>query len=287
MANGGMVMAIDIKKYLSSKKKAAKKQKGNGDATAANGGMATINYKEYRLSKKEARGYFLVFMIGSVAMGWLFYKSLLAAIPLFIVSLAYKKHYERSLARNKQRELLGQFKDLLYSLGASFGSGRQMSKALLEAEKNLEITYGKKSLLLSELSLINRKISSELQREESVLEDFAKRTGLEDVIDFFNSYFICKESGGDMGKLINTAANSIIEKIELENEIEVLVSKKKFEARILTVVPVVLILFLQLSSSDYLSILYVTAMGRIVMTAALALMAFSYYLSSKITQIDV
>lgn len=86
---------------------------------------------------------------------------------------------------------------------------------------------------------------------------------------------------------VNKAAAIIGEKINIEREIKTMVTQKKYEGRIITMMPVVIILFLQMMSPDYLEVMYTTAAGRILMSLALGAIVFAYWMIERITDIEV
>lgn len=184
-------------------------------------------------------------------------------------------------------ELRLQFKDLLYSFSSSFQSGRQMSEALQEGEENLRLIYEIHAPIMHELRIINRSLSVERLSEEEVLNDFANRSSCEDIKNFVDVYFICRATGGDMHKVIMHAIEIIIDKLNIEKDINTITAQKKFEAKIITIIPFIILIFLQLTSPDYVEILYVTVKGRIMMTMAIIATLISYYWSLKITDIEV
>ena len=78
-----------------------------------------------------------------------------------------------------------------------------------------------------------------------------------------------------------------MDKITIEREIHTITVQKRFEAKILTVIPFLVMLFLQFASPDYLSPMYEGIKGRLLMTAALAGIVLSYVISMKLTKIEV
>lgn len=60
-----------------------------------------------------------------------------------------------------------------------------------------------------------------------------------------------------------------------------------YEGRIITIMPVAIILFLQIMSPDYLQVMYSTAAGRILMSLALAAIVIAYFMIERITSIEV
>ncbi|MDR2457507.1 MAG: hypothetical protein LBD41_03395 [Clostridiales Family XIII bacterium] len=242
-------------------------------------------------SKKNKKAidikYYLISAILFFSLGMIFYKNIILSLVFMLCIFPAKKYYDEFMKDKKRRELTLEFKDLLYSLSASFSSGRDMKASLLEGYENLKLIYPANAELVKNLEEINRKINEEHQMEDIILKDFAMKSENEDIINFFNAYLTAKESGGDIEKLINSSCKTLIDKIEIDNEIQTITAKKKFEGRILTIVPIILILIMQISGGGYIDILYAGLAGRIVMTLALFILCFSFYLSSKISDIKI
>ena len=78
----------------------------------------------------------------------------------------------------------------------------------------------------------------------SVLEEFALRTGQEDVENFVNVFTAAKISGGDSISVIRNAVKIISEKIDTEKEIHTMLASKKLEFEIMCAVPFVIILYM-------------------------------------------
>ena len=86
---------------------------------------------------------------------------------------------------------------------------------------------------------------------------------------------------------MNRAAELIGEEMEIEDEIRMQVVQRKAEGRIITVMPVLIILFLRTVSPDYIGVLYQTWAGRIIMSAALAVTIGTYLVIERITNVEV
>jgi tight adherence protein B len=246
-----------------------------------------IDYRDYSMTAADTRRYYIVACLGAAALGMLFYHNLVAAAVLALFALPCKKYYRSYLAAKRRFELSVQFKDLLATLSSSFMTGRQMTEALAEAEKNLAIMYDEDSPIMRELCLITRRLTAGRESEREVLFDFASRSASEDIEGFVDVYFTCLTTGGDTIRAVRRASELIQDKLTVRNEIYTLTSQKRFEAKILAALPPLILVFLQLSSPDYIAPLYGTAAGTLVMSLCLAVMGVAFYWSSKITDIEV
>ena len=75
--------------------------------------------------------------------------------------------------------------------------------------------------------------------------------------------------------------------MDVEREIETSVAAKKYEQRIMSIMPGVILLYMQLTSPGFLDVLYTTAFGAVVMTACLLVYAVSLFWGRKIVEIHV
>lgn len=246
-----------------------------------------MDYNEYELSKKEEVLFALCLLLFFGGCGFIFYASFL---PAFLAPLFYrpmKVAYRQAAAEKRKNQLLMEFRDFLYSLSSSFASGRHMQEAMEEGMESLHEIYSEKGILENEISQMLAKIRETGEADIDLWNDFAKRSHLEDIQDFTAVYGACRKTGGSLVLAVNKAAAVIGEKISIEREIKLMASQKKLEGRMITALPVIIVLFLQIMSPEYLEVMYTTFAGRILMTMALVLAMGAYVVIEKITRIEV
>jgi len=246
-----------------------------------------IDYREYIPERKERLKYFSVCMAGLAFTGWLFFDSLFAVVVLALLAFPLEKTWRKSRADARRRELAVQLKDLLFSLSASFQTGRHMTEAIMEARENLLEIYPSTAPINIELELMARRLRSGGESDREVLFDFARRSCNEDARNFADVYYTCLTTGGDLCGIVNRTAEVILEKMTIRRDIDTLMAQKKYEAKLLTAVPFMILLYLRFSSPAYLEQLYTTAAGLCVMGAALGALAIAFFWSGKIMDIEV
>jgi len=245
------------------------------------------NYHTYKLSDHEKKNFFILCGLLLMLAAYLFYKSLFLSL-LFLLFLPFlTKPYEAGLARKRRSQLNYEFRDVLYSLSSSISAGRHMPEALKEARENMLLIYGESGLIVLELDRILKGLFESKNSEEQILNDFSKRAGVEDIANFFEIYFTCRSTGGDLERIVSRTADAIMDKITIKREIAVMTAQKKMETKLLTGLPFIVIGFLELFSPDYISVMFETLQGRIMMTVALAGIGLTYYLTAKITSIEI
>ena len=122
---------------------------------------------------------------------------------------------------------------------------------------------------------------------EKLLYEFALRSDCEDIQNFSDVFLFAKRSGGDFHKIIATTIEHISDKIEMEREVQTVISAKKMEQKIMNVIPVFIILYLNLTSGEFLAPLYGNIFGISVMTGALGAYLAAIKISAKMTAIKV
>jgi len=249
--------------------------------------MIPESYLYYELNFNEKIRFLVLCGLGLMAIAYLFYHSIILSLLFSCLAYPGLGPYRSYLAEKRRKQLKEQFRDVLYSISASVSTGRQMPEALFEAEQSMKLIYKEDSMIVLELSHMVKRLNEYREAEEEILKDFASRTDIEDISDFVDIYLTCRETGGDFIKVLTKASEIIMDKITIEKEIRTITAQKQFEAKILTAIPLIILLFLQLVSPDYLSAMYEGIKGRILMTLALSCLGFSYLWSMKLTKIEV
>ncbi len=246
-----------------------------------------IDYRIYVLNNHEKIKYYIVSGSLSFLVGYIFYKSFLISFIFMIIPFLFKKSYEDYICKKRKLELTNQFKDMLYTLSSSIASGKQLRESLKESEISLNIIYGEQAYIVRELKEINRRIEVSKEDENKLLIDFANRTGIEDIENFADICTICKKTGADLNNMILKTSTLLTEKMNIEKDIKAIVVQKKYESKIISLMPIFIILFLNVTSPDYLDTMYYTLQGKIIMTLALMVSAFSYKMMERLTEIKI
>ena len=245
------------------------------------------SFDSYTMSLKEKILYTAMAAVVIFAIAFIFYRSVLLSCLLVPLALFYPRIKTRDIIKKRKKELNIQFKDMLYSLSSSLSAGKTVESGFREALKDLSILYPEPSaFILIEV----RRIISMLETNETLehaLSDFASRARLEDVDNFVDVFNISKRSGGNISEVIKNTSAIISDRIEVAQEVDTMLAERRFEQKVLNVVPIFLILVLSASAPDYLSPVFNTAAGRLTMTASIGLLALSLLISTKLNDIKL
>lgn len=282
-----------------SKKKNKKEPQYYKSAT----NMQTLNYRVYYMKASERLMYSaLAFVIGTV-VGYIFYGGLardeygnatsttfiLNIIISSIVGLIAVKLYipvkTDELRKKRKSELTLQFRDMLDGLTTSLSAGTNIRESFLTVRDDLRHQYDENDYIIKELEVIIVGIYNNVSIE-SILEDFGRRSGVEDIVSFADVFKICYSKGGNIRDVITTTKNVISDKIEIKDEIETTVAANKSEQNIMIVMPI-LIIFLIKNMSPEFSAKFATPSGIASTTVAVIIFVASYFLGRRILDIKI
>ncbi|QHT62791.1 pilus assembly protein TadB [Paenibacillus lycopersici] len=248
----------------------------------AAGGL--VHYADYRLSRRQFA------VAGAIGGGiafvaaYLFYRSVPAAFVVSAAGIMAPRMLRKFLLEQRKLRLAQQFKEALYSIASSLAAGRSVENAFMAAHEDLKLMYpSEETEIVREFDIIAARLGFGEPLEQA-LADFGRRASVEDITQFNDVFTTCKRSGGDMVDVIRRTSQTIGEKLEVQQEIAVMIAQKRFESRIMMAVPFVFLAFLSLSAPDYMAPLY-SGTGYLLLTGALLALGGCYFLMSKIMRI--
>lgn len=223
-------------------------------------------------------------MLLVIVLGFLFYDSLIAILILACL-LPFHYHFEKKKLQKRKKEALAlHFKEALHSILAALKAGYSVENAFVEAYQDLEYRFGEETVIVEELLYINRQVKNNIPIERLV-DQFAGKSNVDDIRDFARIFRVAKRSGGDMGRIMERSIAIITQRMEIKEDIRILVAAKKYEQQIMDMVPMGIILYIRISNPGYFDGLYHNVAGILIMTAALIVYLAAYALSEKILEI--
>lgn len=251
-----------------------------------NNEKARVNYQDYRFAWKEQMRIIAEYLSISGIFAYLFYRSWLVFSALLIFYPVYHKRKKKQKICKRQEKLCREFKDAIQCAASSMGAGYSIENAFREAYVQMQLQYGPGGLMTEELRYMNSCLSLNIPLEQ-FLYDFANRSGLEDVRSFCEVFVFAKRSGGDFIQIIHMTAARISEKNELMESIQTEISGKKMEQKLMNLMPLFILLYVDVSFGGYLDGLYHNLFGVFVMTVCLGVYLGAYLLSEKIMAIQI
>lgn len=234
----------------------------------------------------ETIGSIGAFLLLDAGIAYLFYQNWIAFLCFLPFLKVFLKMTAMAKKEKEKRKMLEEFREMIGFISGALNAGYSLENAFWVAKKELGILYGTKSILVSYLERVLRKLKMNTSLEQA-LEEFARECQLEEAKNFAQVVAIGKKSGGNLVRIIEKSVHSICLKLETEEEITTMIAAKKMETRIMILFPALIVLYLRLTNGEYIGVLYGNVVGAAVMTVSLGAMVVSAFWSEKIMDIKV
>lgn len=244
------------------------------------------DYNVYYLTIEDLINGALNASIYSVLISIAFYNSIFVLFISIPIAIIFPFFMKDEYIKKRKDKLLLEFKDFLRILKSFLEASYSVENAFNLSIKELTMLHGKDSMMVKELKAIVSQLKLN-KPIDIVFKKFADKTHVEDIIDFSEVFVIAKMHGGNVSKIIGNTINVINDKIEVKIEIETITASKRFEQKLMNLLPFLIIIYMNISSSSFLRPLYTSIEGRLLMTFALLIYFISIMFSKKILQIEV
>lgn len=245
------------------------------------------DYNVYVMGRAEKLWNILLAAAVLFGVGFVFYHNVILSAVLMVLAVKWPGMRTRQIIEKRKNQLTIQFKDMLYSLSSALSVGKSVESGIRDALQDLRVIYpNPQTDILVELEYILRGIGMN-NTIESMFSQFAERAHLEDIENFVDIFVTCKRTGGDLMEVMRSTSSTIGEKIEIKQEIETMIAGKKYEFQFMMVLPVIMVLFLSVTSGEYMEPVFKELAGRAAMTVAIAIFGVSYLVGSRLMKISV
>lgn len=226
---------------------------------------------------------------GAVTAGvfaYIFYRSFAAFLIFLPISLIYPRIKRKELKQKRLEQLNVEFKEGILLLASFLSAGYSVENAFTASVKELILLYGREGMITGEFEHIESQIRINRSVEQAISE-FAGRSGLDDVKNFAEVFAAAKRSGGDLVSVISHTAGVIRDKIQVKQEIMTMTASKQLEQKIMSLIPVLIVLYIDTTSPGFFTIMYESALGKILMSICLLVYLISLWLAQRIMKIEV
>lgn len=230
--------------------------------------------------------FFIGFAAGFVVL-FIFYKVIpLAVLGGAITGTVYIFVAEQAAIQKRLKKLRVQFYDLLEAMSVAMRAGNPVLKALESAREDLTLIYPGDSDILVELDVIIKKFDNAIPLSES-FADFARRSGLEDVASFASIYATIEGKSSRADEIVRETQQIIADKMEIEMEIDTLMTAAKSEVNIMLFMPLVILAVIGYAGAGFMDAIYTEPLGRVVATGGLIVFIISFIMARKFSNVEI
>ena len=217
------------------------------------------------------------------AVGYLFFHSgAVAAAAAVVGSVCGILWVRRSDAEKKKLRYRSEFRETLEMLLPVLRSGRSMESAVRVLAKE-DMDPSETPWMYERIKEIVNGLDLGYSVENLFLR-LGEESGLGDAAEFAEILRVSKRTSGDIVTVLEQAIQVLKEKMEAEEELAVMLAKRKMEQKILNGMPFFILAMLGSLSPDYLTPLYETFQGRAMMVVCLLLIGGGLYLSHRMVR---
>lgn len=243
------------------------------------------DYYVYRMSASEKLVGGISGFLAGFFVSMVFFRDLWVSLVIggFLIIPMIRK-YRDMLRKKRMKNLLLQFRDLMESLTASYSAGKNTEGAFRDAYADMVDLYGEKTDIVHEIQLIVAGLYNG-QNIDELLNNFARRSHLDDIESFATIFEVTNRYGGNLKKVVGDTRQIINDKIETELEIQTLLTANQNELNIMMVMP--LLIMLMMNGMGSMSVVQNTPLNVVVKCCAIGLFALAYYMGRKIIDIKI
>lgn len=239
------------------------------------------DYSRYDWRKGELAATVLVSAAVTVFFAIFFYRSVIAVLPMAAIGIVCFISIRKKKIERAKRELTLQFRECILSVSASLQAGYAVENAFRECRHDMVLLYGEGAFICGELDYIRRGLDINIVLEE-LLSDLADRSDCPEIREFAQIFILAKRNSGSMPDIIRGSAVMIGQKMELQQEIAVMLSGKQMEQNIMKVMPFGILLYISLANRGYFDVLYHNWQGVAFMTGCLGVYLLAYVIGERI-----
>lgn len=241
------------------------------------------DYHNYNMTFRDRLIAFLIGAAGAAIVMHIFFGNVLVDIVAMVITgIVAQIIYRKFMTERIKNKLTLQFKDMLDSVTSSISAGKVAQAAFADAEKDMKLQYGEDSYIYKELRKINIGLNNNLTIE-TILSDFGKRSGIEDIESFANVFVIANRQGGNIKTILTETKSILCDKIEIEQDIQTMVGATKNQLNIMMIMPLLIVPM----SSGFTEGAENTMTNILVKVGALIAFVIAYIIGRKITNIKL
>lgn len=193
---------------------------------------------------------------------------------------------EQAAIRKRLKRLRVQFFDMLEAMSVSMRAGNPVLKALESAHEDLLLIYGEDSDIIAELAVMISRFRNAVPLSQA-FADFAERSGLEDAESFASVYATIEGKSSRADEIVRETQQIIADKMEIEMEIDTLMTAAKSEVNIMLFMPLVILGVIGYAGAGFMDAIYTEPLGRLVSTGGLIVFIISFIMARKFSNVEI
>lgn len=222
----------------------------------------------------------LAFVLGQIFFNSFVFSAILSGACIFVIK--YLKKNNQVYMKKKIEE---EFKTFIYSIASSMSVGKSFENAVKESYEELKKEL---EVFLLEEDLLNIVMAFETNMNiNDAFGQLAEKYEVESIHQFSKVIQVTVRQGGSVQAVVEKTVRMIDEKNNVEKELEVIITQKKFELYMLLSFVPLMVIYLRLVSENFSLLMYGTFQGRCIMLIGVFLYVISGLIGKRIVNITI
>jgi tight adherence protein B len=217
----------------------------------------------------------LMFMLGNILLRGPVFGLVAGVVGFFI-----PRFYVRTRQGGRLKAFNNQLADTVMLLANSLRSGYSLLQAMDSAAGQLPAPMS------VELKRVVREIGLGISNEEA-FQNLLRRINSDDLDLMITAINVQHEVGGNLAEILDKIADIIRERVRIKGEIQTLTAMQRASSYLVTGLPVVMTLIISIINPAYMSTLWTTLCGWIMLITASVMLVTGFLIIRKIVDIEV
>jgi len=213
-------------------------------------------------------------------LGYLYLPQPLAAIVVGLVCSVAPYLFLKMAEKDYYKKFNNQLPEALDLLARAVRSGSALSGGLGMIAEELEDPVS------AEFAATVDEINLGLTMSEA-MENLCERVPIADLRFFSIAILVQKETGGNIGEILDNISRLIRERIQFKDHVAALTAEGRLSAMVLIGLPNLMLIYMYLTNYDYLSLLWTEKIGHYMIFGAIVLQIIGTYVIKRIVDIDI
>jgi tight adherence protein B len=210
--------------------------------------------------------------------------SLYRGLPVAILGLVVGVLIPIWWLKSKQKKRISLFRDQLTDaidmLVSAMRAGYSFQAAMRFIGEEISTPLGPEFMRFYEEQRLGMEVRTALLALQTRIDSL-------DLKMFVTAVIIQRETGGNLSEVLGNIGTLMRERAALKADIETLTSESKMSARILSLLPVVVFILINLINADFMKPMLASTIGIMVFVAAAFMVMLGYYTMMQIADIDI
>lgn len=219
--------------------------------------------------------------VAGLALGYFVFRgNLLFAAVLGAVGLYLPRWYVKHRQRKRIAAFNAQLPDAIVLMANSLRAGYSFLQSMETVSQQVQLPMS------VEFRRVVREVNLGLTMEEA-LDGMAQRVPSDDLDMVITAIDIQNQVGGNLAEILDIIAHTIRERVRIMGEIRTITAQQRLSANVLSVLPLLLGLVIYAMSPTYVSLLWQTQCGLLMVGVGALLMVSGYFIIRRIAAIQV